>query len=148
MMYQSNGANSPLEFPDKVGAANTEGIMSSADWFPGSTAAGSDEFTAAYTKKFGGTAQQIDDSSAEAYAVGQLVEAVAAKSSKVDNATIISDLHSGTWPTLLGDLSWSANGAPKGEFNLVQWQGGKLLPVYPASIAQAAPVAVKPAWGG
>jgi branched-chain amino acid transport system substrate-binding protein len=148
MMYQSNGANSPLEFPDKVGAGNTEGILSSADWFPGSTAAGSDQFTAAYTKKFGGTAQQVDDSSAEAYAVGQLVEAVAAKSHKVDNATIISDLHSGTWPTLLGDLSWSANGAPKGEFNLVQWQGGKLLPVYPSSIAQAAPVAVKPAWGG
>jgi branched-chain amino acid transport system substrate-binding protein len=148
MMYLSNGANSPLEFPDKVGAGNTEGIFSSADWFPGSTAAGSDEFTAAYTKKYGGTAQTIDDSSAEAYAVGQLIEAVAAKSHKVDNATIISDLHSGTWPTLLGDLSWSANGAPKGTFNLVQWQGGKLLPVYPSSIAQAAPVAAKPAWGG
>jgi branched-chain amino acid transport system substrate-binding protein len=148
MMYLSNGANSPLEFPDKVGAGNTEGIMSSADWFPGSTAAGSDEFTAAYTKKYGGTAQQIDDSSAEAYAVGQLIAAVAAKSHKVDNATIIKDLHSGAWPTLLGDLSWSANGAPKGQFNLVQWQGGKLLPVYPSTIAQAAPVASKPAWGG
>ena len=148
MRYLSNGANSPLEFPDKVGAGNTEGIFSSADWFPGSTAAGSDEFTAAYTKKYGGTAQQVDDSSAEAYAVGQLIEAVAAKSHKVDNATIISDLHSGTWPTLLGDLSWSANGAPKGQFNLVQWQGGKLLPVFPSSVAQAAPVATKPAWGG
>lgn len=148
MMYLSNGANSPLEFPDKVGAGNTEGIFSSADWFPGSTATGSDEFTAAYTKKYGGTAQTIDDSSAEAYAVGQLIEAVAAKSHKVDNATIISDLHSGTWPTLLGDLSWSANGAPKGTFNLVQWQGGKLLPVFPSTIAQAAPVATKPAWGG
>src|SRR3954469_2880032 len=148
MMYLSNGANSPLEFPDKVGAGNTEGIFSSADWFPGSTAAGSDQFTAAYTKKYGGTAQQIDDSSAEAYAVGQLIEAVAAKSHKVDNATIIKELHSGTWPTLLGDLSWSANGAPTGSFNLVQWQGGKLLPVYPSSIAQATPIAAKPAWGG
>jgi branched-chain amino acid transport system substrate-binding protein len=148
MMFQSNGANSPLEFPDKVGSGNTEGILSSADWFPGSTATGSDEFTTAYTKKYGGTAQQIDDSSAEAFAVGQLVEAVAAKSHKVDNATIISDLHSGTWPTLLGNLSWSANGAPKGEFNLVQWQGGKLLPVYPSTVAQASPIASKPAWGG
>jgi branched-chain amino acid transport system substrate-binding protein len=148
MMFQSNGANSPLEFPDKVGAANTEGIFSASDWFPGSTAAGSADFTTAYTKKYGGTAQQIDDSSAEAYAVGQLVEAVAAKDHKVDNATIIRALHSGTWPTLLGDLSWSANGAPKGEFNLVQWQQGKLLPVYPASIAQGTPEAAKPNWGG
>ena len=147
MMFQSNGANSPLEFPDKVGAGNTEGIMSSADWFPGSKASGASDFVAAYTKKYGGTEQQIDDSSAEAYAVGQLVEAVAKKDNKIDNATIIKELHSGTWPTILGDLSWGPDGAPKGEFNLVQWQSGKLLPVYPPSVAQAKPVAPKPNWG-
>lgn len=146
-MFQSNGANSPLEFPDKVGAKNTEGILSSADWFPGSTAAGSADFTSAYIKKYGGDAQHIDDSSAEAYAVGQLIEAVASKKNKVDNATIISSLHSGTWATLLGDLSWGANGAPQGEFNLVQWQKGNLIPVYPASIAKASPEAPKPNWG-
>jgi branched-chain amino acid transport system substrate-binding protein len=147
-MFQSNGANSPLEYPNKVGAGNTTGVMSSADWFPGSKASGSEAFTAAYTKKFGGTAQQVDDSSAEAYATGQLIEAVAAKTGKLDNATIISSLHSGTWPTVLGNLSWGANGAPTGEFNLVQWQGGKLLPVYPSGVSQAAPVFPKPSWGG
>ncbi|MDT4934262.1 MAG: branched-chain amino acid transport system substrate-binding protein, partial [Pseudonocardiales bacterium] len=140
-MFQSNGANSPLEFPDKVGRGNTTGIMSAADWFPGSTASGSADFTAAYIKKYGGTAQSVDDSSAEAYATGQLIEAVAAKTHKIDNATIISSLHSGSWPTLLGNLSWSADGAPSGEFNLVQWQQGKLVPVYPSSVAQASPVA-------
>jgi branched-chain amino acid transport system substrate-binding protein len=148
MMFQSNGANSPLEFPNKVGANNTTGIFSAADWFPGSTAAGSAAFTAAYTAKYGGTAQQVDDNSAEAFAAGQLIEAVAAKTGKIDNATVISSLHSGSWPTLLGSLAWAANGAPTGQFNLVQWQGGKLLPVYPTSVAQASPMAVKPNWGG
>jgi branched-chain amino acid transport system substrate-binding protein len=147
MMFQSNGANSPLEFPDKVGRSNTAGIFSSADWYPGSKASGSADFTAAYINKYGGTAQTIDDNSAEAFATGQLLEAVAAKEHKIDNATIINALHSGSWPTLLGNLSWSANGAPRGEFNLVQWQNGKLLPVYPASVAQAQPMAVKPNWG-
>jgi branched-chain amino acid transport system substrate-binding protein len=147
-MYQSNGANSPLEFPDKVGTGNTAGIFSSADWFPGSKAQGSAAFAKAYTAKFGGTAQQVDDSSAEAYAVGQLIQEVAQKTGKIDNATIIQSLHSGTWPTILGDLSWSANGSPKGSFNLVQWQGGKLLPVFPSSVAQATPIATKPNWGG
>jgi branched-chain amino acid transport system substrate-binding protein len=147
-MYQSNGANSPLEFPDKVGANNTAGILSSADWFPGSRAHGSAAFSKAYVAKYGGTAQQVDDSSAEAYAVGQLIQAVAKKAGKIDNATIIKTLHSGTWPTILGNLSWSANGSPKGSFNLVQWQGGKLLPVFPSSVAQAKPVAPKPNWGG
>ena len=61
------------------------------------------------------------------------------RAGKLDNATIISSLHSGTWPTLLGNLAWSADGAPTGEFNLVQWQKGKLLPVYPPSVAQAKP---------
>ncbi len=147
-MFMSNGANSPVEFPSKVGPSNTQGIMSAGDWFPGSTAAGSAEFTAAYIQANGGTADTIDNSTAEAYACGQLLEQVAAKTGKVDNATIISTLHQGTWPTLLGDLSWDAVGAPQGTFNLVQWQGGKLVPVFPAAIAQATPIAPKPGWGG
>jgi branched-chain amino acid transport system substrate-binding protein len=146
--YQSNGANDPLNYPSKVGANNTEGMFSSADWYPGSTAAGSAEFANAYMKKYGGTVQQISDSSAEAYAVGQVLELVAQRTGKIDNKTIISSLHSGRWPTLLGTLSWSSNGAPNGEFNLVQWQSGKLVPVYPASVAQAKPIYPKPNWGG
>jgi branched-chain amino acid transport system substrate-binding protein len=147
-MFLSNGANSPLEFPTKVGPQNTQGIMSAGDWFPGSTAAGSADFTAAYIKANGGTADTIDNSSAEAYAAGQLIEAVAAKTGKIDNPTIIATLHQGTWPTLLGDLSWGPDGAPKGSFNLIQWQGGKLVPVYPAAVAKAQPIYPKPNWGG
>jgi branched-chain amino acid transport system substrate-binding protein len=148
-MFLSNGANSPVEFPDKVGKANTTGIMSSGDWFPGSTAAGSADFAAAYTKANGGTADSIDSSTAEAYAVGQIIEAVAKKTGKIDNATIISTLHQGSWPTLLGDLSWDANGAPTGSFHLVQWQNGKLVPVFPAATAGGnKPLFPKPNWGG
>ena len=147
-LFMSNGANSPVEFPSKVGANNTAGIMSSGDWFVGSTAPGSAEFTQAYIKAYGGTAYDIDTSSAEAYAVGQVLEAVAQKTGKIDNQTIIDTLHQGTWPTLLGPLSWDAVGRPSGSYNLVQWQSGKLIPVYPADIAQAAPVTPKPNWGG
>jgi branched-chain amino acid transport system substrate-binding protein len=147
-MFLSNGANSPVEFPDKVGAGNTTGIMSSGDWFPGSTAAGSADFAAAYIKAHGGTADSIDNSSAEAYAVGQVIEAVAKKTGKIDNATIISTLHQGSWPTVLGDLSWDANGAPTGSFHLVQWQNGKLVPVFPAATAAGnKPLFPKPNWG-
>jgi branched-chain amino acid transport system substrate-binding protein len=147
-MFMSNGANSPVEFPDKVGTGNVNGIMSAGDWFPTSTAAGSAEFTAAYIAKFGGTADQIDNSSAEAYAAGQVLEAVAKKAGKLDNATIISTLHSGSYPTLLGDLSWDAIGQPNGAFVLIEWIGGKLTPVFPAGRAQATPLSPKPDWGG
>lgn len=147
-LFMSNGANSPLEFPSKVGANNVQGVMSAGDWFPTSTATGSADFVAAYVKEHGGSANTIDNSSAEAYACGQLVEAVAQKTGKIDNASLISALHSGTWSTLLGDLSWDATGAPNGSFNLIQWQNGKLIPVYPVAHAQATPLYPKPAWGG
>jgi branched-chain amino acid transport system substrate-binding protein len=147
-MFMSNGANSPAEFPDKVGAANVTGIMSAGDWFPNSTAFGSADFTTAYIKAYGGTVDTIDNTSAEAYAAGQVLEAVAKQTGKIDNATIIATLHKGTWPTLLGDLTWDAYGAPSGSFSLIQWQGGKLVPVFPANVAKATAVYPKPGWGG
>ena len=147
-LYESNGPNAPADFPAAVGAANTEDVFSSIDWYPGSTQQGSDAFTAAYLKKFGGTAGQIDPTSAEAYSAGMLVEEVAKKTGKVDNKTIIDTLHSGTWPTLVGDLSWDQYGAPQGEYKLVQWIDGKLQTVFPAKGAEQTPVAPKRPWSG
>jgi branched-chain amino acid transport system substrate-binding protein len=75
-----------------------------------------------------------------------LLAQVAKKTGSIDNATIIKTLHSGAWPTLVGDLSWDADGAPKGEYLLTEWINGKLTPVYPPSEAQHAPVTPKPNW--
>ncbi len=147
-LFLSNGASSPTEFPSKVGAKNTEGIFSCGDWFPTSKSNGNTEFVNAYTKQYGGTAFDIDSTSAEAYAVGQLIEAVAKKTGKVDNKTIISSLHSGTWPSVEGNISWNADGAPQGSDMLLEWLGGKLQPVYPPSVALTPPVSPKPPWGG
>lgn len=146
LLYLSNGANSPLDFPREVGAGNVNGIFSSGDWFPGTTATGNTAFVAAYTKKFGGTADQIDSTTAEAYSCGQLLEAVAKKTGKIDNTTIIDTLHSGTWSTLEGDLSFDADGAANNSYILVQWVNGRLLSVYPADRAQQAP-AIVPLFG-
>ncbi|MDP9027080.1 MAG: amino acid ABC transporter substrate-binding protein [Actinomycetota bacterium] len=147
-LFESNGANSPADFPAAVGVANTEGVFSSADWYADSTVSGSSKFIADYTAKYGGDAQSIDPTSAEAYSAGMLLEEVAKKTGKVDNATIIKTLHTGSWPTLVGNLSWDQYGAPKGAYLLIQWIKGKLTTVYPASKAAASPVAPKPNWAG
>jgi branched-chain amino acid transport system substrate-binding protein len=141
-LFLSNGANSPVEFPSKVGPGNVNGIFSSGDWFPDSKSAGNPAFVAAYLKKYGGTRLTIDSGSAEAYAVGQLIQAVAAKMKSVKT------LHKGVWPTIEGNLSWDANGSPKGNDSLVEWIGGKLLPVYPKGVSRHAPTVPKPAWKG
>jgi branched-chain amino acid transport system substrate-binding protein len=146
VLFFSDGASSPVEFPDKVGAQNTEGIASCAAWFPTGTATGNQQFVQAYNAKYGGTPNDIDGTSAEAYSVGQLIEDVAQKTGKVDNQTIISALHAGAWPTIQGNLSWDQYGAPTGTVDLIQWVSQKLVPVYPPAVAQATPVFPKPAW--
>jgi branched-chain amino acid transport system substrate-binding protein len=147
-LFQANGANSPVEFPSKVGAQNVNGIFSCGDWFPNSKAPGNQQFIKAYNAKYGGTPANIDSGSAEAYAVGEVVAEVAKKTGKIDNATIIKSLHSGSWPTVEGNLSWDKYGAPSGSAILTEWIDGKLLPVYPPAQALAAPVIPKPPWGG
>jgi branched-chain amino acid transport system substrate-binding protein len=147
-LFMTNGAGAPTTFPQNVGAQNTEGIFSCGDWFPNSTANGNPDFVSAYIAKYGGTKYGIDPSSAEAYAAGQLLQDVAKSTGKIDNATIISALHSGTWPTVEGNLSWDQYGSPLGSDMAVEWISGKLLPVYPPEVALASPVYPKPPWGG
>jgi branched-chain amino acid transport system substrate-binding protein len=139
-LYMSNGANSPLDFPNKVGKNNVNRIFSSGDWFPGSNASGSADFVSAYMARYGGAVNQIDNTVVEAYTAGLLIEQVATKTGTVANATIIKSLHSGVWPTPVGDLSWDSNGAPSGSYILFQWIDGTLQSIYPPGRAQHQPV--------
>ncbi len=144
--FFTGGPNDPT-FPAQVGPGNAEGIFSTGDWFPQAKTAGNAAFEKAYVAMYGGTAAHIDPAAAEAFACGQLLQLVAQRYHKVDNATIISALHHGTWPTVEGNLSWTAYGAPQGSDTVVQWVHGQLLPVYPPSQALTKPIA-KPAWTG
>ena len=147
-LFFANGANSPTEFPSKVGAKNVNGIFSCSDWTPAAPTSGNKLFVQQYIKKYGGDQFGIDNNSSEAWAVGQLLQLVAKKTGSIDNQKIITALHSGTWPTIEGNLSWNQYGEPNGQDLLVEWVNGKLLPVFPAKVALAKPFSPKPAWGG
>jgi branched-chain amino acid transport system substrate-binding protein len=145
-LFFTGGPNDPT-FPSKIGAANAEGIFGTGDWFPEAKTAGNADFIKAYIAKYGGTGADIDPAAAEAFACGQLLELVAQRTGKIDNAGIIAALHQGSWPTVEGDLNWDADGAPQGSDILVQWVNGKLQPVFPTGQALVSPVA-KPSWAG
>jgi len=147
-LFFANGANSPTEFPSKVGKNNVNGIFSCSDWTPAAPTSGNKLFVAQYLKKYGGDQFGIDNNSSEAWAVGQLLQLVVQKIGSIDNQKIIDTLHKGVWPTIEGNLSWDANGSPNGDDLLVEWVNGKLLPVFPAKVALAKPFSPKPAWGG
>jgi branched-chain amino acid transport system substrate-binding protein len=146
-LYIENGANSPLEFPSKVGRANTAGIFSSGDWFPQAKFTGNPQFISAYVKKYGGakSGQDIDTTTAEAYSCGQILTEAVQKTHSLDNKTIIAALHKGTWHGVNGNFHWNKYGSPSGNSILVQWVGGNLVPVFPASVAIHKPIA-KPKW--
>jgi branched-chain amino acid transport system substrate-binding protein len=146
-LFYSNGANSPTEFPDKVGKRNVNGIFSCSDWTPKEPSNGNKLFVAQYLKRYGGDQFGIDNNSSEAWAVGQLLQLAVAKTHSLDNQTLITTLHKGTWPTIEGNLSWDAYGQPNGSDLLVEWIHGKLLPVFPKAFALARPFVPKPAWG-
>ena len=147
-LFFANGANSPTEFPSKVGKNNVNGIFSCSDWTPAAPTNGNKLFVAQYLKKYGGSQFDIDNNSSEAWAVGQLLQLVVQKTGSIDNQKIIDTLHKGVWPTIEGNLSWDAYGSPSGDDLLVEWVNGKLLPVFPAKVALAKPFSPKPAWGG
>ncbi len=145
-LFMTNGPENPVDFPKNVGLANTEGIFTSDVWTYSAPIPGNTAFVSAYIAKFGGTPAQIDSTSAETYAVGQMIQAVAAKTGKIDNQTIISTLHQGSYQTVVGVVSVDQYGAPKGSQFLEEWLSGTLTIVYPSAIAEHAPVIPKPSW--
>ena len=146
-LFEANGPNSPGEFPSKVGKKNVNGIFSASDWYPQAKTAGNPAFVKAFTKAYGGKPGDIDPGSAEAYAVGQVVQLLAQRIHSVDNSKIIAALHKGTWPTVEGNLHWNSIGEPTGQFLLMEWLNGQLYPVLPKGVAVKSPTYPKPAWG-
>ena len=144
--FMANGPENPVDFPNNVGRQNTTGIFTSDVWTPTAPLPGNGKFVAAYLKKFGGTAQKIDSTSAQTYSVGQMIQAAVDRTHSFNNAKLIAALHQGTYTTLLGTIHINKCGAPSGSLFLEEWIGGKLLIVYPKSVAEHAPLIPKPNW--
>ena len=141
--FFTTGPSLPKEFSEAMGPA-TEGVFSSISWFEASSTETNPEFVAAYHAKYG--ADPIAEDSANAYTVGQVLQQAIENTQSIDNAKLIADMHSATYKTVVGPLSFDELGQPKGSFMVLQWQGGKSVIVAPDYAQQAAPVWPKPAW--
>ena len=73
ILFMPNDASDPVNFPAQVGLGNVDGIFTADDWSPMASRPGNADFIKAYLAAYGGTASQIDPTSAEAYACGQLL---------------------------------------------------------------------------
>jgi len=147
-LIETTGPDQGKDFADKVGARNTEGIMVPAGWTPDAKAYGNDTFVSEFVAKYGGAPGDISADAAEAYSVGQVVDQASKKANSIDNRALITTLHSGTYNTIQGPMSFDNVGKPQGGVGVYieQWQGGAAKFVYPTSVAAAPPEYPKPNW--
>jgi branched-chain amino acid transport system substrate-binding protein len=146
-IIETTGPDQGASFSDPLGK-NTEGIMVPAGWTPAAKAYGNDTFVTKFLAKYGGKAADISADAAEAYSVGQVVEQGAAKANSIDNAKLIDALHSGTYQTIQGPMSFDSAGRPQGGVGVYieQWQSGQAIFVYPTTVASTKPEYPKANW--
>ncbi len=147
-LVATGGPDQGADFADKVGTANTEGVMVPAGWWSSAKTPDNATFVSEFIAKYGGTPGDIPGDAAEAYSVGEVVDQAAKKANSIVNAALISALHSGTYQTIQGPMAFDSVGKPNGATFLVQWQNGLTVPVYPPSAAVAQPEYPKPAFSG
>ncbi|HLZ24223.1 MAG TPA: amino acid ABC transporter substrate-binding protein [Ktedonobacterales bacterium] len=142
------GPDQGSQFLTNVGGAQTaEGIFVPNGWYPELNAPGNQAMVNAYIAKYGGTAADVSSDVPEAYSVGQVVQQAVTQNNSLDNAKLIQTLHSATFDSVQGKVKFDATGqntmATAYQF---QWQSGKLIPVFPSSVAAAPPEFPKPKW--
>ena len=151
ILAASSGPDQGADFIKAVGASNATGISVPNGWYAGLANPQSQAFVHDYIAKYGGTPADINADAAEGYSVGEVIQQAVKATKSIDNAKIISYLHSGvTLQTVQGPAKFNAVGenvvASKYIF---QWQhGAKFVQVLPASASGSVPILnPKPAWG-
>ncbi len=145
------GPDQGAAFVKAVGPANTEGVFVPNGWYGGFQKADSQQMVQAYIAKYGGTPSDINADVAEGYSVGQVVAQAVAATHSLDNAKIISYLHSGvTLDSVQGPVKFDDLGQNTVLKALTfQWQTGKYLQTLPTTATGSKPpVFPKPAWKG
>src|ERR1700733_9901291 len=132
-------------------AGNATGMMVPNSWYPGYADTASEKMVSEYVAQYGGSASDVNADVAEAYSVGQVVAQAITAVGSVDNAKIISYLHSGvTLTTVQGTVKFDSLGENANAAAFVfQWQdnGSKFLQVLPVGSAGSVPIiASKPPW--
>ncbi len=151
MFIAAAGPDQGASFIKAVTAGNATGMMVPNAWYPGYADTASQKMVSEYVAQYGGNAAGVNADVAEAYSVGQVIAQAITSVGSVDNAKIISYLHSGvTLTTVQGTAKFDALGEnANADAFVFQWQdnGTKFVQVLPAASAgSVAILATKPPW--
>lgn len=146
----AGGADEGSTFLKAVGgAATAEGIAIPGLWSPSVKEPMNAQFVSTYTKMFGGTANDISVTAAQAFTAAEVAGEAVQKAHSLDQSKLISTLKSGHFTSIRGPVRFnSANENIAAPAYQLQWQHGALKIIYPSSIAQAHIEYPKPHWPG
>lgn len=135
------------EFPEAIGS-KTEGILSPTGYTPEADFPTNQEFVDYYTEK-NGTPPAEDE--ANAWTTGQVVaaavEAVECASPDPEcQSQLIDWLRENEVDTVVGPLTWDAEGRPEGAHLIQQYVDGEIRIVLPEEAKEADLILEKPAW--
>lgn len=148
ILVATAGPDQGDQFVKAIGIQNTEAIMVSNGWYPQANTFQNAQMIQEYlAENNGATADSISSNVAEAYSVGQVFAQAVNKIHSIDNAALIKEFHNDIFQSAQGFVKFDATGhnviaVPY----LFQWQKGKLIPVYPDTIAVETPEYPNPAW--
>jgi branched-chain amino acid transport system substrate-binding protein len=141
LVYQTTAPSLGKQYSDAIGEANTEGVLYAVSHDPEAKTPGNEEFVKKYAEMFGGTPPE---DAADGYAAGEVLAAAVKGVGRIDDQAKLADwLRANPVDTVLGSLSWNADGSPKGQYLIGQWQKGKIHMVLPEEFATAP---IEPAW--
>jgi branched-chain amino acid transport system substrate-binding protein len=135
------GPDQGQQFISNVGANHTAGIMVPNEWYPTANTPGNAAMIAAYIKAYGGTPQDISADVPEAYSVDEVTAQAVKNINGLDQAKLISELHTGTYTTVQGPVKFDSTGQNILAFAYIfQWQSGALVPYQPDANQALQPV--------
>ncbi len=148
LLLVTAGADLGSVFPSMIGLKNMEGVMvPTGGWWPETKAYQNAAFIASYSATYGGTLDDIGLDTVQAFSVGQVVQQAVTRAQSLDNAQVMHALWTGAFQSLQGPVRFASTGEnTAGIAFLFQWQGGKLIPVFPTEWGQATVEYPKPVW--
>ncbi len=133
ILYQSSSPTYGQQYVEGVGAENAEGVFFSSSYHVAADTPGNDEFVAKYTEMFGG---EPPEDAADGFAAATVLAAAVEEVGSLEDQRALADwIRANEVPTILGTLSWNADGSPKGDFLVGQWQSGVSQVVLPTDAA-------------
>jgi branched-chain amino acid transport system substrate-binding protein len=151
MFIATAGPDQGASFTSAVGAGNANGMMVANGWYPQYANTTSQNMVKEYVAHYGGSASGVNADVAEAYSVGQVMDQAVTATGSIDNAKIISYLHSGvTLNSVQGPVKFDALGENGAAASFVfQWQNKSFTQVLPAGASGSVSIlSTKPAWTG